>query len=81
MPVLDLDLPAQFRKIALQQLDLRAEIGEPAAFRLLLEERQPVLELALHLHDPLVRRLDAPPRLVIVEQCCVRGLCAEQHHE
>ena len=62
------DLPAQLREIALQQLHLRAEIGEPAAFRLLLEQGEPILELALHLRDPLVGRVDAPSRLFIVEQ-------------
>jgi len=76
----DLDLPAQLRDVALQKLQLIGEIGESLPLHALLERRETVLDLPLQLRDAEVRRLDAPACLVVVEQCRVRRMRADQQY-
>ncbi len=77
----DLDLSAQLRDIALQDLHLVGEVGEALSLHLLLERRQPVLDLALQLRQADVRRFDPPARFVIVEKCCLRNVRDEEKRD
>ena len=72
------DLAAQPRGVGLQQLDLVEELDEALALQLRFERRDAVVELLLDLGQPLVGRLDALARLVVVEQRRARGRRADR---
>ena len=76
-----LDLPAQPRDVALDLLDAVEEIDQALAAQLLLERRDAVVELLLHLREALVRVGDALARLLVIEQRGVRRLRERSERE
>ena len=76
-----LDLAAHPRDVRLELLDRAEHLDQPLRLQLLLERRDAVLELLLHLRQAHVRLGDALSRLLVVEQRRVRDAAGERERQ